>query len=143
MVELGHFLKIGKDQFYVEEIADTYLVVEKIAEQRTNSFINYLTNGYHHGVMINNLVTGIPQAVYKKASNRKSANAIKPAGAYACIYLSVQNGRVVQAIHDYIELLSRKEIVTEGPVYLEDLASDFIRFPNEENLFKMSVKVKS
>lgn len=142
MEELGHFLKIGIDQFYVEEISDTYLVVEKVAEQRTNNFINYLTNGYHHGVMIDDLVTGTPHAVYKKAPNRKSANATKPAGAYACIYLSVQNGRVVQAIHDYTELLSRKEIVTEGPAYLEDLASDFIRFPNQENIFKMSIKVK-
>jgi hypothetical protein len=84
----------------------------------------------------------VPQCVFKKAPNRKSANAIKPAGAYASIYESVPNGKLTDTIENYMKLLSTKRLISDGPLYLYDTASDFISFPNQEVIFKLSMKCK-
>lgn len=140
MEHLDRFLEIGCNRFFIDELPEVCLFVKEMQGKNAEVFINYITNGYHNGVVINDMVKGTPQYVYKIVPDRKSANDVKAAGAYACIYLSIQNGKVVQAIGDFMKMLSERKIVTEGPLYLEDLASDFIRFQNQELIFLLSIR---
>ena len=43
----------------------------------------------------------------------------------------------------FIQLLEDRALVTEGPIYLEENASDFIRFPNQEFIFRFSIKLSN
>lgn len=137
--QLEHYLEIGCGKFFIEKIQDTYLITEEIQEE-SPLYVNYLTNGYTLGVIINEEVSSRPKYIFRKANSINDSNAIKPAGTYACIYQSVPNGKVAEAINLFIELLSLKQIVTEGPLYIDSIANDFIRFPDEKCLFKLSMK---
>ncbi|QGU95786.1 hypothetical protein GOM49_12390 [Clostridium bovifaecis] len=84
----------------------------------------------------------VPQYVFKRANNRNDSNAIKSSGTYACIYQSIPNGKINEIIYSFIMFLSSQHIAAEGPLYLDSIANDFIRFPNEEYVFKLSIKCK-
>lgn len=142
MEQLDQYLEIGCNQFYIDDTPDIYLITGEMPE-RTTKHINYITIGHHIGIIMQEADATVPWLVFKKATARKNANAVKPAGAYASIYQSVPNGKISEAILSFMDLLSSKLIGTEGPMYLDDLASDFIRFPNEEYIFKLSIKCKS
>lgn len=141
--ELEDFLNIGCNMYYVKELPEEYLIAQTIEEQSSGIFVNYLTHGYHQGVTIADWSTLHPKLVYKKAPNRKRANAIKPAGTYACIYMSAPNGGVLQAIQNFIDIIKDKSLTTEGPIYMDEISSDFIRFPNGEFVFKFLVKLSN
>jgi DNA-binding transcriptional MerR regulator len=141
MEQLNSYLEIGCNKFFIEETADIYLITQEMP-LKNSEFVNYISNGYHLGVIMQEKDTNVPQCVFKKAPNRKSANAIKYAGAYACIYQSMPNGKLLDAIKNFMKFLSSENLDTEGQLYLEDLASDFIRFPNQEYIFKLSIKCK-
>lgn len=138
---LEHYLEIGSNKFFIEKHPDIYLITQGIQEEGP-IFVNYLTNGYTLGVIINEKGDNRPQYIFKKANSINDSNTVKPAGTYACIYQSVPNGKIVETINSFVKLLSFKQIATEGPLYLENIANDFIRFPNEECLFKLSIKCK-
>ncbi len=140
--ELERFDEIGHDVFFLDKLQDTYLYTEAVAGQEKNVFINYLTSGYHHGVIIDDYVTAVPKYTFKKVQGRKAANTIRPAGTYACIYKSASNGGVIAIIHGFVERLLEKRLQAAGPLYMEDIASDFISFPNQEFLFKLSVMLQ-
>lgn len=139
--ELENYLEMGCNQFFVEKVLDICLITQEI--QKTNSvFVNYITNGYSLGVIMNEKDAVVPEYIFKKTNNRKECNAIKSAGTYASIYQSVPNGKIAETICSFIMLLSSKNMATEGPLYLDSIANDFIRFPNEEYVFKLSIKCK-
>jgi DNA-binding transcriptional MerR regulator len=140
--ELKDYLETGCDAYYVTEQPEEYLITQQVESQSSSMFVNYLTNGYHHGVTIDDWSTMLPKLVYKKAPNRKKANAIKPAGTYACIYMSAPNGGVLQSIQNFIQLIKDKSWKVEGSIYMDEISSDFIRFPNQEYIFKFSIKLQ-
>ncbi|MDF2941444.1 MAG: merR regulatory family protein [Herbinix sp.] len=142
MDQLDRYLEKGCNQFYLEETPDTYLITREMPE-RSTKHINYISIGYHIGVIMQEADATVPWLIFKKAPDRRRANAIKPAGVYACIYQSVPNGKVSEAILSFMDILSSKHIDTEGPLYVDDLASDFIQFPNQEYIFNFSMKCKS
>lgn len=139
--ELENYLEIGCNQFFVEKILDICLITQEIQKKNSVS-VNYITNGYSLGVIMNEKDAVVPEYIFKKTNNRKECNAIKSAGNYACIYQSVPNGKIAETIYSFIMLLSSKNMATEGPLYLDSIANDFIRFPNEEYVFKLSIKCK-
>jgi len=141
MEQLEDYLRYGRDKFFIEEIEDIYLITQEISEEKTK-VINYLTNGYHLGVIMYENAPTVPQYVFKKAPSRKEANTVKFAGTYAWIYQSVENGKIVEAILAFLDYLKMSHLSTEGPLYVNDLASDFIRFPNQEFIFKLSIKLR-
>lgn len=139
--ELEKYLEIGCNQFFQEKVLDIYLITQEI-QKKDSVTINYITNGYSLGVIMNEKEAAVPEYIFKKTNNKKEYNAIKSAGTYACIYQSVPNGKIPEAIYSFFMLLSSKHIATEGPLYLDSIANDFIRFPNEEYVFKLSIKCK-
>lgn len=139
--ELERCHRIGCDVFYTEKLREAFLRTEAVANHKSNLFINYLTNGYHHGVIIEDMSKVKPKSVFKRVQKRSEANEIRPAGTYACIYQSIPNGEVNRTIHKFIDLLKTKQCITEGPLYMEDFTNDFICFPNQELLFKFSIKL--
>lgn len=141
MEQLNDYLEIGCNKFFIEKSSDIYLITQEIPEENP-IFINYITNGYHLGVIMSEEVTTVPQYVFKKATSKNESDAIKPAGDYACIIQSIPNGKVSEIIHSFTMLLSSQHITTEGPLYVESFANDFIRFPNYEYVFKLSIKCK-
>lgn len=138
--QIEHYLTKGLNRYFVEDIKDTYLVVEPHAEDKT--FINYLNNGYHLGCIIAQYpYKYIPSYTYKMAINHKNSNWIKPTGSYASLYRTAKNGSMKMMMDEWMNFLVDKNIVTEGPLYLEDLASDFISMPENEIIFKLSIKI--
>ncbi len=138
--ELAEYSSIGYDNFHITEETEELLITQPITAH-SNVYVNYLTYGYHHGVTIENWSTMYPELVYKKALNHKQANARKPAGTYGCVYLFAPNGEITQTIHKFIQLLQDKSLETEGPIYMEEISNDFIRFPNQNYLFKFTIKI--
>ena len=139
--QLEHYLKIGCNKFFTEKVPDIYLITQEI-EEKDPFIVNYLTNGYTLGVIINEKGVTRPRYIFKIASSRNDSNTIKPSGTYACIYENVPNGKIAETINSFVELLSLEQIVTEFPLYLDSIANDFIRFPNEDYLFKLSIRCK-
>lgn len=139
--QLEHYSETGRNQFFIEKISDIYLITQEI-QRKDFVFVNYITNGYSLGVIMNEKDAAVPQYVFKRANNRNDSNAIKSSGTYACIYQSVSNGKINEIIYSFITFLSSQHITTEGPLYLDSIANDFIRFPNEEYVFKLSIKCK-
>lgn len=139
--ELADYSSMGNDIFYITEETEELLITQPVTAHTSNVYVNYLTCGYHHGVTIENWSTMYPEQVYKKALDHKKANARKPAGTYGCIYLFAPNGGIAQMIHNFIQLVKDKSLETEGPIYMEEIANDFIRFPNQNYLFKLTVKI--
>jgi DNA-binding transcriptional MerR regulator len=139
--QLDRYLEIGCNKFFIEESPDIYLITQEISDKNP-IFVNYITSGYQLGVIMHDTKTAVPQFVFKKAQGRKNGNTIKTAGTYACVYQSVPNGKISETVHTFMRFLSYKQMITEGPLYLEGLASDFVRFPNQEYIFKLSIKCK-
>lgn len=143
VAEVESYMSVGCGVYYRTEQPEEYLITKQVEGQNASIFINYLTSGYHQGITIDDRSSMLPSLVYKKTPGRKKANAVKPAGAYACIYLSAQNGTVLQTIQSFIRLLEDRALETEGPIYLEEIASDFIRFPNQQFIFRFSIKLSN
>lgn len=139
--QLEEYLSKGLDQYYVEELTDQYLTVS--AHEENDSFINFLTNGYHMGCIIDQYpASHTPSYIYKQVLDQEASNWIKPAGYYASIYRTTSNGNVKQMIDHWMIYLSEHIISTEGPLYLEDLASDLISMPQQEIIFKLTIKIE-
>lgn len=141
MEQLEHYLEIGCNKLFTEKVQDIYLITEEIQEEGPFS-VNYLTNGYTLGVIINEKWDTRPQSIFRKANSINDSNAIKSAGTYCCIYQSVPNGKIAETITSFFKLVSLNQIATEGPLYIDSIANDFIRFPDEECLFKLSMECK-
>lgn len=139
--QLEQYLERGCNKLFLEKVSDTYLVTQAIQEEGP-FFVNYLANGYSLGVIINKKEDTRPKFIFKKANGINDSNALKSDGTYACIYEGVPNGKMAEVFNSFIELLSIKKIAVEGPLYLESIANDFVRFPNEEFLFKLSIRCK-
>lgn len=137
--QLTKYSELGSNNFFIEKVPDTYLITQEIQEEGP-FFVNYLTNGYTLGVIISKKGVTRPQYIFKKASCKKDSNALKPSGSYACIYQSVPDGKIAETIQSFVTLLSTKQLVTEGPLYMDSIANDFIRFGNGESVFKLSIK---
>lgn len=140
--QLDNYLETGCDKLFTEVTQDIYLITQDIPDAKSVS-VNYITNGYHHGVIMNEKDITVPKYVFKKAPDKKENNAIKPAGTYACIYKSIPNGKIPEMIKAFIKLISSKHLITVGPLYVESIADDFIRFKNQEYVFKLSIKLGS
>lgn len=140
--QINNYLEIGCNNLFTEVIPDIYLIAEEIPEIESVS-INYITNGYLLGVIMNEKEITVPKYVFKKAPNKKESNIIKPAGTYACIYKSVPNGKISEMIKSFIQLISSQHLLTVGALYLDSIANDFVRFPNQEYTFKLSIKLGS
>ncbi len=140
--ELSDYLLIGSDLYFEKEQKEEYLITHEIEKKDKNNFINYLTYGYHHGVIIEDFSSLQASSVYKKVSSQEKSNKTKPEGNYACIYYSAPNGKINYYMREYTQVMKDKLLKTEGPIYMDEISSDFIRLPNEEFLFKLSVKLK-
>lgn len=139
--QIENYLNIGSNVFFTEEISDVYLVTQEILDQRP-VHVNYIANGYSQGVIMNERESAIPHYIFKKAASKKASNAVKHSGTYACIYQSIQDGKIAEYIDSFIKLLSSKQIVTDGPIYMDSIANDFLKLSNDEYIFKLSVKCK-
>lgn len=139
--QIENYLNIGSNVFFTEKISDIYLVTQEIHEKGA-VFVNYITNGYSQGVIMNESETSIPQYIFKRAATKNVSNAVKHAGTYACIYQSIPSGKIAENINSFVNLLYSKQLATEGPLYMESIANDFIKFPNDEYIFKLSVRCK-
>jgi hypothetical protein len=140
--QLDHYLGAQRDHFFEEYSPDRYLLIQEIPEKK-EVFVNYITSGYYLGVIMEVENPVIPQYVFKNAASKKTCGAIKTAGSYACIYQSVPNGKIRDSINAFLDLISNKNLITEGPLYVDSIANDFVQFPNRENIFKLSIKIKT
>jgi len=138
--QLDNYLKVGCNKLFTEVTPDLLLSTEEISDIKSLS-VNYITNGYHLGVIMNEKEVNVPKYVFKKAKNKNASNLIKPGGTYACIYKSVQNGKIPEMIRSFFDLISSQHIISIGPLYLDSIANDFIRFQNKEYTFKLSIKI--
>lgn len=138
--QLDDYLAIGCNKFFIEESLDSHLVTQQIRETK-EVFINYITSGYYLGVIMNENSPVTPEYVYKKASGRKSSNTTRASGRYACIYQSVPNGTISKTIRSFMALIHSHSLKTSGPLYVESIANDFIKFPNQENIFKLQIRL--
>ena len=142
MEELERYNSRQKGALFIEESPELALITEDV-DQSKDIFINYLTNGYHNGVIIEDFIGTLPKLVYKKAAHLRQSNAIRAAGTYACQYESAGNGQVMQTIHNFVRMVSEQQFNTFGPIYMEEVAGDFIRLPNEECLFLFSIAIQT
>jgi DNA-binding transcriptional MerR regulator len=136
--QLNNYLEIGCNKLFIEETQDIYLITEEISREGT-IFVNYITSGYYLGVIMDEKEPAAPKYIFKRADSANCSNAVKCAGTYACIYKSVQNGKISEAINEFIEALPSEHIIAEGPLYVDSIASDFVQRPNQEYIFKLSI----
>lgn len=139
--QLESYLRRGDDVFFTEYSKDIPLVIKNLSEDGI-PYINYVTYGYQYGVIMKEEEPGKLESVYRIASTMEERNALKPAGNYACIYKRARNGKVGEVIISFLEYLKQNKILTAGSIYMDNIATDFIKFPGEEYLFKLSIKYR-
>lgn len=139
--QLTNYFTRGDHVFFTEYCEGIPIVVQMLDEVRI-PYINYVTYGYQYGVIMKKEEPTKPECMFRMATEREEANEIKEAGNYACIYKRAQNGRVGVIINEFIEHLKQNNITTEGRIYMDNIATDFIKLPNEEYLFKLSIKYR-
>jgi DNA-binding transcriptional MerR regulator len=139
--QLENYLTKGDNIFYTEYSKDIPLLIQNLEGERM-PYINYVTYGYQYGVIMKEEEPNRLESVYRIAATRRESNAIKVAGNYACIYRRAKNGKVGEVILSFLEYLKKNSILTTGNIYMDNIATDFIKLPEEEYLFKLSIRCR-
>ncbi len=138
--QLEDYLARGDNVYYTEYCKGFPMVIQPLLEERI-PYINYVTYGYQYGVIMEEEDPTRLKCMFRMAATKES-NGSKPAGKYACIYKRAQNGKVGQVIMDFLEYLDKNHVPREGSMFMDNIATDFIKLPNEEYLFKLSIKCR-
>jgi DNA-binding transcriptional MerR regulator len=140
--QLEDYLVRGDDVFFTEYCEDIPIVIQALDEERI-SYINYITYGYQYGVIMKEKDSTSLACMFRMATAKEESNAVKLGGNYACIYQRAQNGKLREIILSFIKFLEQNKIQTVGSLYLDNIATDFIKLPGEEYLFKLSIKCRN
>lgn len=139
--QLEDYLAKGDNVYYSDYCEELPIVIQALLEEPI-PYINYVTYGYQYGVIMKEENPTMLKCMFRMAATEEECNANKPAGRYACIYKRAQNGKVGKIIIEFLSYLEQMHILTEGSLYMDNIATDFIKLPNEEYLFKLSIKCR-
>lgn len=136
--QLNDYLIRGEHIFYKEYKEKVPVIIKRLTKS-SMPFINYVTYGYQYGVIMKEGEPSVLEYVYRMAVDNEG-NAVIPGGNYACIYKRAQNGKAGEIISSFFKELEARGINTTGSLYMDNIATDFIKLPNDEYLFKLSIK---
>lgn len=140
--QLENYLSKGDNVFFIEYSKELPLEIQTYEEGKA-PYINYITYGYQSGVIMKEKEPCKLESVYRITNHIEESNSAKAEGNYACIYKRAQNGKIAEAIQSFLEYLKRNQLTTKGSLYIENIATDFIKLPNEEYLFQLSIQINN
>lgn len=142
LAELERFQKMESLKVFIETCLEEYLIIR---EQSGPFVVNYMLEGYHAGVIISGMKQPASEKKtwkYRKTDDRKDANFLKKAGKFAGLYFLAEDQKINEATEKAYGLICKETETAGNEIYLEDVANDFLLFPDGKILFKISAMAK-
>lgn len=137
--QLEHYQQIGNHKLFIKNYEEEYLFLDDAATQDGIIF-NYLMDGYNFGVILK--ATDELKIERKFHIVKKSeANYIKQKGKYIGVYFITEEDRIKENAITAFQLIKNSGYSISSNIYLQDIATDFINFPNGLIPFQITVPV--